>query len=340
MSSNDTERFALHQAALLLEAGRHDAAIAIIAPHLARHPDDAIALNLAAEARYGAGDLVGTAELAGRSVALNPTAWPLRLSALAFSGLNRSDDAVAAARAAVHLEPESWLSHHVLACALQTDEGQLPAALVSAQEARRLAPDEPAVHRLFGAILHRLGHRRQARESYRRALHLDPSDAVARHELARADYQRGALAKAVQGFSGAVATDPRLDVGARNLGRVAHLLLMIVALVVGSALVFTDQAHPSSVLPALATGVVVVAAAVFVQRSGPALIPFLRYVRRAERGLVVGFALCALAMVLIWVRILWPGSISPAMNLAIPVLLLAARWGFRPHRRSGRPPAR
>jgi Flp pilus assembly protein TadD len=97
--------------------------------------------------------------------------------ALAWILAEREIDAVKAedhARRAIELAPSSARAYAALAFA-QMAQGRAEDALDTAADAKRLAPRDPRVLYVRGAILQALDRKNEARTELRRALEIDPA---------------------------------------------------------------------------------------------------------------------------------------------------------------------
>lgn len=313
----------LRRARALIDAGQHDAGRRILASHLASEPDDVAALCLAARSLLESGRPQEAHDTASRALTVHPDDGALRTAALALVDLGKYTEALLPAARAVQLHPGSWPNHYVLALCRHRggDNGRL--ALDGVHHALRLAPDEPALHRLAGAILSARGDRDHAYASFRRALQIDPTDAVARHEIGRLAYQRGSLAAAADAFGSAVALDPRLSVGVRNLRLVVIRLLQWLAaiLFLATRLVHTLE-PPPLIVPAVVTAVVVGGGLWFGRRAGRRLWPFLRSMWRTAPIVVAAALFCVVAYLLLWLPVFGRAltDTSSAAGIACSVL--------------------
>lgn len=212
---------ALQRAEALAELGRHTEAIAMLGTFLATEPDHLPALCLLAYCQSKNDDVAAMLDTASRACAADPQdEWAVRLRAVALTQSGRSKEAIAVARAAVLLAPDSCASHIVLATALFGLPWRRPAAMAAARRAVRLAPDEPDAHLTRGVLQHALGFTAAAARSYRRALALDPQNVEAAVHLGRIAEGIGRLGDAVRIYSAAAATSPGTVDGATHVRRV------------------------------------------------------------------------------------------------------------------------
>ncbi len=95
-------------------------------------------------------------------------AWAL----LEMEDASRLGEAVTAARRAVQLEQKNWHRHAVLSRAL-LQAGRTPQALLEANRALELGPQQPQAHFCLANVQQRMGENAPARDSYRKVLELD-----------------------------------------------------------------------------------------------------------------------------------------------------------------------
>lgn len=88
--------------------------------------------------------------------------------------VGRDDDALAAFRKSMELDPENPHTYAVLG-GFYKDRGNLAAALDTLLSGSRLDPDDALMHILIGVVQAQLGHYDDARASLREGLRLDPS---------------------------------------------------------------------------------------------------------------------------------------------------------------------
>jgi Flp pilus assembly protein TadD len=127
------------------------------------------------------------------------------------------DQALAAYRQAVMLQPGSAVAHHNLGNALR-DGGRLVEAVAEFRQALALKPDLMESHISLGNALARLGQLEEAVAVYRRATALKPSSAQAYSNLGCLLRAQGQLDAAMAAFRQAVALKPDLAEAHYNLG--------------------------------------------------------------------------------------------------------------------------
>lgn len=215
---------------MLLDLHRTDEAAALLADVLATDPANTHALCLLAQVRLATNDPSGALWAAQWAIAHDPdNDWPLRLASLAHLQLHDVPNAVAAARQAVHLSPNTAHTHVTLAQALARSPHQRDEAMAVANQAVALAPMDPMTHHVAGNVALARGDHMTARAALEHALRLDPNDADARNDLARVALHRSrsadSLAYAAHGFAATMRIDPRHAVGRSNLDVVLRTFL-------------------------------------------------------------------------------------------------------------------
>jgi tetratricopeptide (TPR) repeat protein len=228
----------LARAEQLLELGRAAEARAQVATALAGEPDNASAQRLLVRCLLRLDD-PGALDASKRAIVLAPdNDQSHRLASLAHARAGLHDLAVQHARESVRLAPYEWRTHHVLTHALtETDpEAALAAGLTGVQ----IAPEEPSMHLVHGLAALKARRNKQAKESFRTVLALDPGNATARNNLAIADLRTGRFGEAMDGFGAALAADPRLGPARGNIDAVSITMLMKLRIIVilSSLLVF------------------------------------------------------------------------------------------------------
>lgn len=165
----------------LLE-GRLEQAEAICRRLLADHPREAEALSLAGLVAHERGQAVAALELLEQAAAEgNQGQFHYNLG-IAYQSRGRVEDALAAYRRALQLEPESAEVHNNLGYAL-FQLGRLDEAVESLKQALRLHPAHAGAHNNLGLALAARGEMEQAARSYRRAIRSNAELAEAHFNL-------------------------------------------------------------------------------------------------------------------------------------------------------------
>ncbi len=216
------------QAALrLLNAGRADDAITLLARFLAENPEDVPALALLSLAQLRAQRWDEALLAADQAIGLAPTYWPAwQRRGIALIELDRPADAEAAATEYLRLAPDDWHAHYTMARVLRSVRGRRQQAMRHALHAVELAPDEADAHNLLGVICRSLEDRAGAELAYRAALAVDPAHALARSNLALLTLGQGGTEAVMAGLREAAASDPQQGAIHRNMALVAVLGLV------------------------------------------------------------------------------------------------------------------
>jgi Flp pilus assembly protein TadD len=162
-------------------------------------------------------------EQAEAAIGLEPTEeWGHRLRAFALLDLGRPKDALAAAREAVRLKPYRAESHSVLGeaqLACRDSDG----AEATARRLVELAPSDVTGHDLLGRVCLTGGRYRDAEEHFREALRVDPENSAVLNNIGVALKGQGRRREAVHLFAQASAADPRDSTARRNATSAARV---------------------------------------------------------------------------------------------------------------------
>jgi len=154
-------------------AGRLPTAEALFRQILAAEPDHPDALHSLGVIAYQAGNNDIAAQLIGRAVQLSPSAPKYSNLGLALQAQDKLDEAAAAYRKALALQPDFAAAHNNLGNAL-ADLGNLDQSVAHYRRAILIKPDFAVAHNNLGARLKDLGKLEEAIECYRRALRIKP----------------------------------------------------------------------------------------------------------------------------------------------------------------------
>ena len=214
--------------------------------------------------------------------------------------LERHWDAQHLARQSVVVRPGNWQTHYMVACA-DLWAGQVTEhSRAAAEKARELEPSEPRTHELCGQMALARGRSREAVACFEEALRLDPDNAVAQHELARAQFRRFRIAKAVQGFLAVGRMDPSIQQTQINLQNIAVRATLFLHYAVFLAFL---ASRPQPVLSAVLLAAFALGVLLWARyRGGPALFRFARSMWGRDRLLVAWAGLASAAGVLIIIR--------------------------------------
>lgn len=131
----------------------------------------------------------------------------------------RYDEAVAAYRQAVRLEPQNALAHYGLGVAYSR-KGEYGEAMAAYREAIRLQPDHADAHYGLGVAAERQDDDQTAMAAYREVTRLRPNDAMAHYGLGVASGRLGQDEQAVTAYREAIRLNPSLADAYYNLGMV------------------------------------------------------------------------------------------------------------------------
>lgn len=227
-------------ATALCDLRRFDEATVLLRQIIAAEPQNAKAYCQLARALLGLGGREAEALAAARAaIAIEPdNDWPYRLASLALSASGGHPEAAAMARTAVQLAPHNPYCHSILACVLAESGRHLDEAHDAATRALALDPHNTECHMALGAVALADSRYDDAAAAFHQVMALDPDNSAARNELARVQLRQRrfvagqGLAEVAGGFADAVRTDPRSAVSRRNLDLVLHLFLARMAYVI------------------------------------------------------------------------------------------------------------
>lgn len=180
---------------LLAEIGRHDEAEALLRETLVasgHHPQTVVALARLLLARGRADAALALCEA---HVDAHPTAELLNEYGRALQGMQRMEDALAAFRRAVELEPANGVLDHNLAAALEA-AGRHGEAAAAEQRARAKGVDAPQAWFILGCAELGEGRYDAAEAALREAVHRAPAYVDAQRELAQLVWMRSGDATA------------------------------------------------------------------------------------------------------------------------------------------------
>ena len=191
--------------------GRHGEAANAARQAVAADPESYRAMSTLALALLAAGAPADALDAATRAAGMRPTdGFPQRIRTQSLRALDRRRDALAAARSAVALEPESPDAQQLLAEILVVSNRQAARreALLAAEHAVALAPESPSAHASVGFVRIRTRKWAEAEVALRNALALDPEQAAARFNLAIALRQLGRADEAIAITSALIVEQP------------------------------------------------------------------------------------------------------------------------------------
>lgn len=121
--------------------------------------------------------------------------------------LGRLDEAIAAGRKAVKLDPMNAGTHYNLALAL-TDKRLYSDATSEYRAAIRIDPGYGLAWNNLGSCLERMGQKEEAEEAYAKAVQINPQHSEAQNNLGALYCEKGQLEKACEAFSAAITAQP------------------------------------------------------------------------------------------------------------------------------------
>ncbi len=222
----DTSTHATQQGALLIDAGRAQAALSHLHRAVAADPESVRAHCLIAVAHIELDDPARALDAAKTAVGLAPDGdWGHRLMALSLAMLGKKRQAKAAALEACRLAPGDAAAHIVLSRALQAARDEA-GALAAAQRAIALDANEAETHHQLGLVL--LAHNRlgEAEQAFLDTLALRPGHARALNNIGVVHRRQHRHAEAVDEFELAARASPDRRIARQNitdLGRIARL---------------------------------------------------------------------------------------------------------------------
>jgi tetratricopeptide (TPR) repeat protein len=113
--------------------------------------------------------------------------------------MGRQDEAIAAYKEAIRLQPRYAAAHYNLAIAL-CKKGLLDDAIAASKEAIRLQPEDTEAHNNLGTALHQKGLIDEAIAAYKEAIRLKPDFATAYFNLGISVRQKGRLDEAIAAY--------------------------------------------------------------------------------------------------------------------------------------------
>lgn len=198
---------------LLVESGRAQGALEILAPVVKAHQDDVQALVILGRAYLWLRDREQANALLAQAAERTPD--PERLATdLAYLRLAQGEQGGAADGADELIRPEPGPTQAAaLLATLQLRAGDLAGARGTAERQVSRRPDSPAAHAMLAAVLLRTDDLARANESIARALAIDGTHVPSLHVAARLDLRAGAIDRAQSRLNAILERDTG-DVGA------------------------------------------------------------------------------------------------------------------------------
>jgi tetratricopeptide (TPR) repeat protein len=207
----------------VIEPGRTDDRRAALAAAIAARPDDPAPCTELGRLELRAGEPARAEELLRRALAAEATAERHELLGTALLHQGRRDEALAALRAALELEPERASAWNTAGKALGA-LGRIPAAADAFLRAARSDPGFAAAHGNLGLALSELGRYEEAVVALERAVRLDGRQTRPLHALARSLQLLGRYEDAGRCYARLVELAPDDALAHNGLGAVAQLL--------------------------------------------------------------------------------------------------------------------
>jgi Tfp pilus assembly protein PilF len=138
---------------------------------------------------------------------------------VALQEAGQLDQAIAAYREAIRLDPDLSMAHNNLGVAL-SDKGQLDEAMPLYRKAIQLDANNALPHFNLGRLLQQKGQFDEALDAYREAIRRDPSRADAHFLLGVILHEKGQTDEALAAYQKAIEHDPQLAGAHWNIGAI------------------------------------------------------------------------------------------------------------------------
>lgn len=319
------------QAYALHSLGRHDEAKALLARRLAEDPDDGRAWVQLARCHLSLREYAEVITTTGEALRADPEDWDaLIVRTYGLRRTSRRDEALAAAREAVRLAPESSSAHVALSEAVMAWQERWPEAFAVAEQAVRLGPEYTgAYYGLWKASL--VVGRADARDfAIRQTLRLDPEDPWALEEFAnmqnaakdvRLPAKASAYADALTADPGSALLRAKLDLTVFRMLRGTRWLAVLSLCIAGVSIdLFPTEGEAPRELP-LSLGTRLYAIALMAVAWG--LGALLRY-RRLRNG--IRLTLRSLLRRMFWARLVLAQAVWGTL---LAVVMALVPWSER-----------
>ena len=198
----------LQRAIALLDMGRHQDAIPLIADSLRLNPDPVETYCYLAMALRMGRQFDQALKVIEDAIRKDPNhEWPHRQRSLTYHDLGKLPQALASAREAHRLNPDAWQTKHTLSDALLNNQ-QLHEARQVAEDLKVMAPDNVSTFNQLGRIAMAQDQLLEAEMYFREALRIDPMCAIVHDNLGRTLFHQGRVKESVQFFDSAVTVNP------------------------------------------------------------------------------------------------------------------------------------
>lgn len=220
MPPADDPAAALRQrAATLADLGRNQDALTTLRQAIAADQGSATAWCQLANVHLRLGDPSAALTAADTALGLEESEWAFRLRSAALRRLRRTTQAQRAAEEAVRLAPQEPLTHVCMSSALQAF-GRMDAALRAAETAVTLDPSSVTALLNLGNLERDTHHPASAEQAYRRVLAIDPSHSRALNGLGNACMDRADWRGALRWYTAAAKAAPGDPVPMHNIAAV------------------------------------------------------------------------------------------------------------------------
>jgi tetratricopeptide (TPR) repeat protein len=214
----------VRRAVCLSQAGRHEAALALLREALAERPDEAELWVHQARAEERGGDPERAVATLKEALARKPAPELYEALAATLQRQKRSAEAVALLRDAVERMPRETVPRYMLANVL-LEQGDEEGAITWMRSVLEVEPDHAAAMNFIGYLLAQRGRDfAEAERLVRRALELRPDTGSFLDSLGWIHYQRGDYPRALQALQRAAELEPEEPVILEHLGDAYHRL--------------------------------------------------------------------------------------------------------------------
>ena len=206
-----------NRAYVLLEAGRGEEAITLLTRGLSMAPQDDEVLCLMTQAFVEMNKWRDAWRYSERAIAAAPeNDWAHRLHSIALGNCARRNEAVAAAKEAVRLNPMLPHNWHTLASS-QLNVFNREEARVSAAHLQSLAPSWHMSHQMLSLVALKEGKNKEAENHCRRELELNPNSYYGMNNLGVALLNQKRKREAIDVFTRAAKLNPAAPIARDNI---------------------------------------------------------------------------------------------------------------------------
>ena len=207
MSIFDQTTAAIERAKALVKLRRYAESKVVLEKALLIAPDDGDLIAELARSHYHLADYDPALQLIDRALGIKVAAWMYRVRGMILTALCRIDDTIEAVEKAIELAPDLGAHHAALAKALRMDR-RAEAALAAARRAVELDPESTFVLRELGQCAFDVGDLELAIKCARRVLELAPDESSYHSNLAEMLVAASRIDEALHVLRNAVARNP------------------------------------------------------------------------------------------------------------------------------------